>query len=63
MPFYKKNNNTLAIGINTTFTSIAKRVPYRYYRSTKYNYYYYPKVYCNKYKKLGYYINKYLELS
>ena len=38
MPFYKKDSNTLAIGINTTFTSIAKRKPYRHYRSIKYNY-------------------------
>ena len=38
MLFYKKNNNTLAIGINTTFTFIAKKEPYRHYRSIKYNY-------------------------
>ena len=25
MPFYKKNNNTLAIGINITFISIVKK--------------------------------------
>ena len=38
MLFYKKDSDTLAIGVNTTFTSIAKREPYRHYRSTKYNY-------------------------
>ena len=38
MLFYKKNNNTLAISINITFTSIAKKKPYRHYSSTKYNY-------------------------
>ena len=38
MFFYKKNSDTLAIGVNTTFISIAKREPYKHYRSTKYNY-------------------------
>ena len=38
MPFYKKNNNTLAIGINITFTFIVKRELYWYYKSIKYNY-------------------------
>ena len=38
MLFYKKDSDTLAISINITFTSIAKREPYRHYRSIKYNY-------------------------